>query len=214
MKESKSCLFPLLTPSFLIQINWSQWHTRSRPRTNFCFLHFALHVQQAVRDTLQHNNKSQSHADRVFYYDTLFSTVVRDLGRSLNFVGEKVEEEKYLRCHLMRKGIYRAAVLIQWEQIIGLENEFQFCSYRLWTCSVTYRNTKAPRPPVFSRLDKNDCWHQDPASVWNMKHVSQWWDSWGWAGPSSRAPAARTSANSHSSTISGYYNNIVLCFFF
>lgn len=41
----------------------------------------------------------------------------------------------------------------------------------------TYRNTKGPRPPVFSRLDRNDCWHQDPASVWNMKQVSQRWDS-------------------------------------
>lgn len=29
----------------------------------------------------------------------------------------------------------------------------------------TYRNTKAPHPPVFSRLDKNDCWHQGPVSV-------------------------------------------------
>lgn len=132
------------------------------------FLHFALHVQQAVRDTLPHKTISRSHpqiACFFFYHDTLFSTVARDLGRSLNFLGEEVVEGKYPRCHLMRKGIYRAAVLVQWEQIIGLENEFQFCAYRLRTCSVTWRNTKAPRPPVFSRLDKNDCWHQDPASV-------------------------------------------------
>lgn len=142
------------------------------------------------------NNKSQSQT-ACFLFCT--SSAVCDLGRSLNFAGEscgrKIPEVSFNaegdlshRCAHTKGANHGAGKRITVLLLSSLN------------LLRTYRNTKATRPPVFSRLDKNDCWHQEPVSVWNMKHVSQWWDR-----RASQPHACRQDFRKSHICLSGYY---------
>lgn len=87
-KESKSCLSPLLTPSFLIQIHWSRLQTRFSVRPGQTLSTLLYTCNRPLRGTLpRKNNKSQS---QILFWHTIQHGSV---GTYPEFGGRKLRRE-------------------------------------------------------------------------------------------------------------------------